>query len=180
MVDESAGNPAGGPAGSGNTAVTSPAAGGVAGPPSSDVLQAPLTLEYPFTRTTGPVIGAFLTGLREQVILGIERHDGSVLCPPLEYDPLTSQPLTEMVEVEPEGEVVSWAWNGKPRSLQPFESSFAWALIRLDGADTALLHGVLVGGPDEMKTGLRVRARWRSQRSGHIADIAGFVPVDQD
>ncbi len=32
---------------------------------SDDVLQAPLILEYPFTRTTGPVVGLFLTGLRE-------------------------------------------------------------------------------------------------------------------
>ena len=28
-------------------------------------LRADLVLEYPFTRTTGEVIGAFLTGLRE-------------------------------------------------------------------------------------------------------------------
>ena len=49
----------------------------------SEVLQAPLVLEYPFTRSTGPVIGAFLTGLREGVICGVRRADGTVLCPPL-------------------------------------------------------------------------------------------------
>ena len=53
-------------------------------------LRADLVLEYPFTRTTGPVIGAFLTGLREGIILGIRRPDGTVLCPPTEYDPETS------------------------------------------------------------------------------------------
>ena len=30
------------------------------------VLSAPVIIEYPFRRTTGPVIGAFLTGLRER------------------------------------------------------------------------------------------------------------------
>jgi len=43
---------------------------------SEDVLRAPLVLEYPFRRTTGPVIGAFLTGLREGRIIGIEDEQG--------------------------------------------------------------------------------------------------------
>ena len=29
---------------------------------ADDVLEAPLVLEYPFTRTTGPIVGRFLTG----------------------------------------------------------------------------------------------------------------------
>ncbi len=142
----------------------------------SDVLRAPLVLEYPFTRSTGPVIGALLAGLKSRRIYGIRRGDGSVLCPPLEYDPITSEPLTEMVEVDQTGEVLSWSWNGEPRSQQPFDVPFAWALIRLDGADAPMLHGVLVGDASEMSTGMRVRAVWRDERQGHIADIAGFQP----
>ncbi|MDE0664320.1 MAG: OB-fold domain-containing protein [Acidimicrobiaceae bacterium] len=143
---------------------------------ASEVLQAPLVLEYPFTRSTGPVIGAFLTGLREGVICGIRRADGTVLCPPLEYDPLTAEPLTELVEVGQSGEVLTWAWNGEPRPMQPFDRPFAWALIRLDGADTSMLHAVFADSPSDMSTGMRVRAVWRSEREGHIADIAGFDP----
>ncbi len=67
------------------------------------VLSAPLVIEYPFSRTTGPVIGAFLTGLRERVLVGIRGSDGRVLVPPTEYDPLTGEDLTEMVEVGPAG-----------------------------------------------------------------------------
>lgn len=142
-----------------------------------EVLQAPMLLEYPFTRSTGPVIGAFLTGLREKMVLGIRRADGSVLCPPLEYDPITSEPLTELVEVADVGEVMTWAWNGEPRPQHPFDGSFAWALIRLDGADTPMLHAVLVDSASKMATGMRVRLVWREERTGHIADIAGFEPV---
>ena len=75
---------------------------------STERLSAPLVLEYPFTRTTGPVIGAFLTGLREKIVLGIKRKDGTVLVPPTEYDPETSETLTEMVEVAQQGEVTTW------------------------------------------------------------------------
>ena len=65
----------------------------------TEVLTAPLVIEYPFSRTTGPVIGAFLTGLREQVIVGTKTSDGRVLVPPMEYDPATGEAATEMVEV---------------------------------------------------------------------------------
>ena len=34
----------------------------------SEPLRADLVVEYPFTRTTGPVVGAFLTGLREGIL----------------------------------------------------------------------------------------------------------------
>ena len=145
---------------------------------ADDVLEAPLVLEYPFTRTTGPVIGAFLTGLREGVVLGVRRSDGTVLCPPLEYDPTDAAPLTELVEVGTSGVVETWTWNGAPRPQQPFEQPFAWAMIRLDGADTPMLHGVLADSPDDMATGMRVTVRWRDERQGHIADIAGFVPEE--
>ena len=147
---------------------------------AEDVLQAPLVLEYPFTRTTGPVVGAFLTGLREGVVLGVKRTDGSVMCPPLEYDPIDAAPLGEMVEVGQAGTVVSWSWGGPPRAQQPFDRDVAWALIALDGADTPMLHGVLVDGPAEMSTGMRVQIQWRDERQGHIADIAGFVPATAD
>lgn len=146
-------------------------------PASSTVLRAPLRLEYPFTRTTGPVVGAFLTGLREGVMLGIRRSDGTVMCPPLEYDPVTSDPLTELVEVGQAGTVVTWTWNGEPRPQQPFDRPFAWAMIQLDGADTPMLHGVYVDGPEAMATGMRVEVQWRPDREGHIKDIANFSPI---
>ena len=141
-----------------------------------EVLQAPLVLEYPFTRTTGPVVGRFLTGLREGVVLGVKRTDGSVMCPPLEYDPADASPLHELVEVQQSGTVVSWSWGGPRRDQQPFEQPVAWALIQLDGADTTMLHAVLVDGPEQMSTGMRVQIQWRESREGHITDICGFVP----
>jgi uncharacterized OB-fold protein len=142
----------------------------------SGLLRADLVVEYPFTRTTGPVVGAFLTGLREGILLGIQRRDGTVLVPPTEYDPLTSEPLTEMVEVGQAGVVETWTWVDPPRPQSPWEVPHALAMIRLDGADTAMLHGVLVDSPAEMTTGMRVRAVWADQRVGHIADLDGFRP----
>jgi uncharacterized OB-fold protein len=139
-----------------------------------DLLHAPLVIEYGFMRTTGPVIGAFLTALRDQRVLGIRGADGRVVCPPVEYDPQTGAPLTEMVEVGTEGTITSWSWVDQVREGQPLQRPHALALIQLDGADTAMLHAVDAPGPDAVSTGARVRIRWADERQGLIDDIACF------
>ncbi|MGI5405952.1 Zn-ribbon domain-containing OB-fold protein [Streptomyces chartreusis] len=143
-----------------------------------DVLKAPLVVEFPFTRSVGPVQSAFLTGLRERVVLGVRTGDGRTLVPPVEYDPVTAEEIRDLVEVAPTGTVTTWAWNHAPRRDQPLSTPFAWVLVRLDGADTALLHALDAPGPDAVHTGMRVRVRWAEERSGAITDIACFEPYD--
>ena len=41
-----------------------------------EVLTSAHVLEYPYSRSVGPVIGAFLTGLRDGVILGARAAGG--------------------------------------------------------------------------------------------------------
>ncbi|MEU1187192.1 OB-fold domain-containing protein [Streptomyces sp. NPDC005859] len=140
-----------------------------------EVLKAPLVVEFPFTRSLGPVQSAFLTGLRERVVLGVRTSDGRTLVPPVEYDPVTADEIHDLVEVAPTGTVTTWAWNHAPRRGQPLATPFAWALVRLDGADTALLHAL---DADAVRTGMRVRVRWAEERTGAITDIACFEPYD--
>ena len=144
----------------------------------SEVLRAPHVIEYTYTRSVGPVIGAFLTGLREGKILGATGSGGRVIVPPTEYDPDTAEDVGEMVEVGPSGVVTTWSWASRPLKDQPLERPFAWALVRLDGADTAMLHVVDAPGPEAMASGMRVRARWRPEgmRIGRMQDIECFVP----
>ncbi|MGW1953107.1 Zn-ribbon domain-containing OB-fold protein [Streptomyces sp. NPDC001920] len=141
-----------------------------------EVLKAPLVVEFPFTRSLGPVQSAFLTGLRERVVLGVRTGDGRTLVPPVEYDPVTAEEIHDLVEVAPTGTVTTWAWNPAPRRDQPLDTPFAWVLVRLDGADTALLHALDAPGPDAVRTGMRVRVRWAAERTGAITDIACFEP----
>ncbi|WP_406099608.1 Zn-ribbon domain-containing OB-fold protein [Streptomyces sp. NBC_01013] len=143
-----------------------------------DVLSAPLVVEFPFTRSLGPVQSAFLTGLRERTVLGVRTGDGRVLVPPVEYDPVTAEEIRDLVEVASTGTVTTWAWNPHPRRDQPLDTPFAWVLVRLDGADTALLHVLDAPGPEAVSTGMRVRVRWSEARSGAITDIACFEPYE--
>lgn len=143
-----------------------------------EVLKAPLVVEFPFTRSLGPVQSAFLTGLRDRVVLGVRTGDGRTLVPPVEYDPVTAEEIRDLVEVAPTGTVTTWAWNHEPRRGQPLDAPFAWVLVRLDGADTALLHALDAPGPEAVHTGMRVRVRWAEDRVGAITDIACFEPYD--
>ena len=143
-----------------------------------ELLEAPLVIEYPFNRTTGPVIGAFLTALRSRRIIGIRGADGRVVCPPVEYDPATGEPLTELVPVGTEGEIVSWTWVSRPREGQPLADPHGLALIRLDGADTAMLACVDAPGPEALSTGARVGVRWATEPEGLITDIVCFDLVE--
>jgi uncharacterized protein len=139
-------------------------------------LHAPMEIAFDYTRSLGPVLGEFMTGLRDRRILGARAADGRVHAPPFEYDPVTSLPPQDLIEVGPAGTVISWSWLPAPLAGQPLDRPFGWALIRLDRADTALLHAVDAGSAAAMRTGLRVRPRWAAERVGSIRDIACFEP----
>jgi uncharacterized OB-fold protein len=140
----------------------------------SDILNAAHSIDYTYTRSTGPIIGAFLTGLRDRRIIGVRGLDGRVLVPAIDYDPVTSDDLSELVEVADTGVVTTWSWNAEPFDGQPLTHPFAWALIQLDGADTAMLAAVDAGDAARIETGARVRARWAAERVGSIRDLVCF------
>jgi uncharacterized OB-fold protein len=143
-------------------------------------LSAPLDISFDYTRSLGPVLSRFMAGLAKRQILGSRGADGRVYVPPAEYDPVTFAPPRELVPVGPHGTVLTWSWQPEPREGQPIGHPFAWALIRLDGADSGLLHAVDVGAAADMHTGMRVRPRWAENPAGHITDIACFEPAADD
>src|SRR5215831_12613795 len=138
-----------------------------------------MEIAFDYTRSLGPVLGQFMTALRERRVLGARSADGTVHAPPFEYDPVTSLPPEELVTVGPAGTVLTWTWLDRPLDGQPLDRPFGWALIRLDGADTTMLHAVDAGSADRMRTGMRVRPRWSESRGWGITDIACFVPQER-
>jgi uncharacterized OB-fold protein len=142
---------------------------------SQPPLSAPLKLSFDYTRSVGPVLGQFFTALRDRRIVGVRGSDGRVHVPPAEYDPVTYEPLREIVPVASVGTVVSWTWQPEPLEGQPLQRPFAWALIKLDGADTPLVHAVGVESAEQISTGARVHAHWVEEPVGAITDIAYFA-----
>ena len=147
--------------------------------PHEPPLSAPLRLSFDYTRSVGPLLSQFFTALRERRIVGVRGSDGRVHVPPAEFDPVTYEQLTEIVPVAGVGTVVSWTWQPAPLEGQPLDRPFAWALIKLDGADIPLLHAVDAGSSDAISSGARVHAHWIDEPVGAITDIAYFALGDE-
>jgi uncharacterized protein len=137
---------------------------------------APFVLSYTYKRSLGPVLSRFMTSLREGRIEGVRTAAGRVLMPPCEYDPETGEEVQDWVELGPMGRVNGWCWVSSPLPEHPLQEPFAWALIQLDGADTAFVHAVS-GPEDQLQSGARVQPIWAEERVGSIRDIRCFEVV---
>src|SRR5512146_1187593 len=138
------------------------------------------TLAFPYKHSTGQTIGRFLAGLKEQrTIWGQRTAGGTVVVPPLGYSEADGSPASEWVAVGPGGVVTAVAVVHEPiAGFHPSEHPFAYVLVRLDGADTALAH-IVTDGLDRLRVGSRVEAAWAGDdaRQGTIRDIASFRVV---
>ncbi len=135
------------------------------------------TMEFPYKHSTGPVVGRFLAGLKDQKRIWGQRVAGQgVVVPPTGYSEVDASEGGEWVEVKDTGTVTAAAIVREPiEGLHPFSSPFAFVLVKLDGADTALAH-VVKDDLDTLTVGARVQAVWApaEQRRGSIRDIAHF------
>ena len=143
---------------------------------ADELLHADHIMEYAYKRSLGPVLSHFFTGLRDRKMFGIKTAKGRVLVPPAEYDPETGDATDGFVEVGPGGVVESCSWVDKPKPKNHVQEPFAWALVKLDGADTAMLHALRAPSSDDVSTGMRVTIQWAAETTGCIQDIACFVP----
>lgn len=142
----------------------------------SDALTAQHVVAFSYRRSVGGADRQFLSGLAEAEIWGNRASDGRIFVPPIDQDPESGATMGDFVLVADVGVVRAWTWVPNPGPEHPADRGFAYALVELDGADTALLHVVDVEDEGAMVTGMRVRADWRASRVGSILDIRAFVP----
>ena len=99
-----------------------------------------------------------------------------VVVPPVGYSETDGSAGGEWVEVKPTGVVTAVARVYRPiAQLHPCAEPFAFVLVKLDGADTALAH-VVRDDLERLRVGSRVEAVWApdADRTGSIRDIACF------
>ena len=142
---------------------------------SKDLLRAPFELAYNYKRSSGPVMSKFFEALGKQKILGTKSNAGKVFSPAAEFDPETNEPLKEMIEVGPGGVVESFSWIEDPKHHHLIKEPFAFALIKLDGADTSMLHMVTQCNEADLRIGSRVQANWSEIQEQRITDIKFFT-----
>jgi uncharacterized OB-fold protein len=136
--------------------------------------------EFPYKHSTGATIGRFLAGLKEQKRIWGQRASGQgVVVPPLGYSEVDGSEGGEWVEVKPTGVVTAVARVFEPIDhLHPSEKPFAFVLVRLEGADTSMVH-IVRDDLDKLVVGARVEAVWKEDdaRVGSVRDIDCFRVV---
>jgi uncharacterized protein len=136
----------------------------------------PGELSVSFRYTPGVGNTAFFEALRDHgVFLGSRCEDcGVTYLPARIFCERCLAELEPSLECGPEGELVSWTLVRVDVDDQPLDRPVTYGLVRLDGADTVLLHRLLdVDG--EPTIGMRVRPVLASERDGSILDIEGFT-----
>jgi uncharacterized OB-fold protein len=142
-------------------------------------------VRLPYRLAYGPTWTRFFEGMKEEKIYGsrcpkCER----LLVPARTFCPRCFVDMNEWVEVSQEGTVEAWVLTNYRYYGMPVEPPFISALIKLDGTHCNFLH--MIGGFEltnleavraKVKNGMKVRAVWEEEKTGHILDIQHFAPV---
>jgi uncharacterized OB-fold protein len=141
--------------------------------------------DIPYRHTAGRAATRFFRELKENKrIVGVRCPSCQrVLVPPRGFCERCFVPVDEFVGVEDKGTLTTFTIvYAHFTSLPP--PPYCIGIIKLDGADTGLIH--YVGGVDlqDMETakkaisvGMRLQAVWRDEREGKITDIGYFQPA---
>lgn len=135
------------------------------------ILEGDITIPYKWT--PGPVAGRFLAELRDnRRIMAVKCGAcGKVFVPPPDICGQCFKLLDDWVELSGDATVVAVS---VVNHLMPWSAApvpYSLAVIRLDGADTDLIH--MVG--NAVKRGDRVRPSYKQDRTGSILDIEFFT-----
>jgi uncharacterized protein len=136
-------------------------------------------INVPYTWWAGETAGAFFTALRdEKKIMGRRcAKCGKTYVPPRKICPICFEDGMEWVEVSAQGVLESFTVVRRQLAALQRKAPVVFGLIRLDGADTSVLHYVEAGNHQEIKIGMRLMAKFSDERNGSINDIACFVPA---
>lgn len=142
------------------------------------ITKVPGELSVSFRYTPGVGNTAFFEALRDRgVFLGSRCDDcGVTYLPARIFCERCLAELEPSVECGPGGELLSWTIVRVDVDDQPLDGPVTYGLVRLDGADTVLLHRLL-GVDGDPAIGMRVRAVLASDRVGSILDVEGFEPL---
>lgn len=132
-----------------------------------------------YSYSAGPVRSKFLLHLRDhRKIMGTKCPAcGRVYVPARPTCINCFEDMNEWIEVSGEGTLESFTVVYESQPVYKADSPFAVGIIKLDGADTGLVHKI---GEVELKKihiGMRLKAVFEEGLKGDIRDIKCFKPV---
>ena len=144
-------------------------------------LYQPGRISVPYKWYVGEAGSRFLTGLRDkQEIWGTRcSRCGRVYVPPVKNCWHCFCQTDQWVQLADTGTVESFTVAHQVHEMFGRKTPLVYALVKLDGADGAMLH--ILGGvdPSAVKIGMRVKAVFAEHRTGGILDIEHFTPAEE-
>jgi len=136
-------------------------------------------INVPYSWWAGETAERFFLALRDdRKIVGTRCSKcEKVFVPPRKICPLCFQDNMAWVEVSSEGVLESFTIVKRQLASLSRKAPVIFGLIRLDGADTAILNYIEDADCKDIKIGMRVAAKFNEERSGSMQDIACFVPA---
>jgi uncharacterized OB-fold protein len=137
----------------------------------------PGALPVSFRYTPGVGTTSFLEALRDRgVLLGSRcAHCEVTYVPSRAFCERCFAELVPDAECGPGGTLASWTIGSVDIDDQPLAEPVMLGLVRLDGADTLLMHRLV--GIDDPEIGMAVRAIVADERIGSILDLDAFGPA---
>jgi hypothetical protein len=136
-------------------------------------------IKMPYNWSVGETGSRFFAELRDhQKIWGTKCPDcGTVFLPPRKNCPVCMVQIKEWVEIEPKGTLETYtAVSYYSPVLPPAKGQLIYGIVKLDGADTGLVHLLGEVDPEDIQIGMRVEAVFNQNPQGNIHDIAYFKP----
>ncbi len=138
-------------------------------------------INVPYSWWAGDTASRFFISLRDdKKIIGTKcKACNKVYMPPRKACPTCFTENSEWADVSDEGTVLSYTVARRQFASIPGDKKVpvVWGLIKLDGADTAMLHYLDEVKPEDVAIGMRVKAVFSDERKGTIRDISHFKPV---
>ena len=139
-------------------------------------------LDIPYNYYTGKFVGRFYDEIEENnKIVGIKCPKcNTVYMPPRQTCGPCFHDMNDddFVTLEDEGIVTNYTIvHYEEPALQPMKPPFAYALIKLGGANTPFMHVLGEVEMDKVSIGMKVKAVFNDQKNGNIMDIKYFKPI---
>jgi uncharacterized OB-fold protein len=137
-------------------------------------------LALPYTYFAGRVGSTFITTIRDKnKIMGVKCNTcNKVFVPPRQTCERCLEDIRDnWVELGNSGEVVNYTVVRYDDKHLPRKAPFVMAMIKLDGADTPMVHILEGVDIDKVQIGLKVKAVFAEQTTNTILDIDHFAPV---
>lgn len=145
-------------------------------PRRARVIEGHIPLKHRYTPGVAGTV--FFTALKDGQFVG-SRCDscGITYCPPRLFCERCFDELSADVKVGPKGVVESFTVGYVDVEGEPLDEPIVVGLVRLDGADTVLMHFLVED--DQPEIGQRVEPVFqaKSKRTGSILDLRGFRPA---